>query len=286
MDDRVRGAASTVEAGHLEHLLHHPAPVGQAVEVNDEVDRLVQLVVSHLRRQPVLACTEVERQLVERSLRGGGVHGGERRLAVRHRLQHRHSCIAVTYLTAHQPVGAVPQRVLHLLPLGDRSLALVVGQALLPRLDVRSLTSVEEVELGRILDNDDPGERVERRQACADGGRLPRPGRAGEDDPDLGRTHACPQQVGDLYRKHVHCHEIVQGDFAERVPSDGERDVLRDVARGCQAKPLTETHHEHRHLAVELTLGSASRSSEVPKPSVEVSLRTPQALSDQFHRSV
>ncbi len=85
-----------------------------------------------------------------------GVHRRQRRLAVRHRLQHRHRTVGVAHLAEHQPVRPIPQRVLHLLARRDRTLALVVRQALLPRLDVRVQHRVEEVELGGVLDDHHP----------------------------------------------------------------------------------------------------------------------------------
>ena len=103
--DRVRRAALAVEAGDLDDLDDHTAAVDATVEVNDEVDRLVQLAVRHLGRETILARAEVQGELVERADCGRRVDGGQRRLAVRHRLQHRNRRVGVADLTAHQPVG-------------------------------------------------------------------------------------------------------------------------------------------------------------------------------------
>ncbi len=60
--------------------------------------------------------------------------------------------------------------------------------------------------------------------------------------------------------------EIGKRDLAERVAAERERDVLRDVTCRREAQPVTEPHHEHRHLAVELPLRPAGRASEVRQP--------------------
>ena len=71
-----------------------------------------------------------------------------------HRLQHRDRCVGVADLSAHQPVGPITKRVLHLLPLSDGPFAFVVGEARLPRLDVGMQDRIEQVEFRCVLDHD------------------------------------------------------------------------------------------------------------------------------------
>ena len=152
---------------------------------------------------------------------------------------------------------------LDLLALRDRALALVVGQALLPRLDIRMQHRIEHVQLCGVFDDHDPFQRVELRQTGTHQRRLARTGRPGEHDPDLRRTHARPKKLGNDVGQHLQPDQISQSHLAQRVAPQRERDMLRNVAGSSQTQTVSETHHQQRYLTVELTFRASCGAGQM-----------------------
>ena len=94
-----------------------------------------------------------------------------------HRLEHVEGG-AVADLTDDDAVGAHPQRVAHQVADGDRALALDVRRA---RLQAQHVLLVQ-LELGGVLDGDDPLVVGDEAGQDVEQGRLARAGAAGDDD--------------------------------------------------------------------------------------------------------
>ena len=115
------------------------------------------------------------------------VHGRQARMAVLHRQQHLAGRVAVADLADDQPVRVEPQGVADQLALGDLADALDVGLPRLPLQHRRGARRVgAQVELARVLDDDDAGVGCEHVRHRPHERRLAGTGLAGDDHPHAG----------------------------------------------------------------------------------------------------
>ena len=145
------------------------------------------------------------------------VAGRERAvLAGRHRLDHVQRLAGAT-LADDDPVGAHVQRVAQQVADRDLALALEVRRARLERDDV----VLAELELGGVLDRDDPLVVGDERREHVEGRRLARAGAAGHEDVEAG-LDARAEEVEHLGRGGPEADEVVDGVRPCRELPDGD----------------------------------------------------------------
>ena len=226
-----------------DHLALHPLDLGdldhtagavvEPVELDDEVERGGDVAPDRAQRQLVARHQDHRLDAVESIAGRVRVHGRERALVARvHRLEHVER-LGAANLADDDPVGPHAERVAD--EIADRDLALALD-VLRPRLEPEHVPLVE-LELGRVLDRDDPvavghrlGEGVQKR-------RLAGAGAARDQDVQL-RLDAALEERGRVFGdrpdldqlRHV---ESVLRELADRQqrPRQGQRRDDRVHAR-------------------------------------------------------
>ena len=146
-----------------------------------------------------------------------GVAGRQRPVvAGGHRLEHVER-LAGTTLADDDPVGAHVHRVPQQVADRDLALALEVRRARLERDHVL----LAELELGRVLDRDDPLVVGDERREDVEGRRLAGAGAARDEDVEAG-LDAGPQELEHLRRRRPEADEVVDGERLGRELPDGD----------------------------------------------------------------
>ncbi len=185
--------------------------------VDDQVDRRRDLVADRPQRQLVAGHQDHRLEPAEHVRRGVGVAGRQRAvLAGRHRLEHVEG-LARTTLADDDPVGSHVQAVAQQVADGDLAHALEVRRAGLELDDVRLV----ELQLGGILDRDDPLVLGDERRQHVEGRRLARSGPAGDEDVEP-RLDAGPQELEHLGRRRPEADQVVDRDRLRRELPDGD----------------------------------------------------------------
>ena len=187
--------------------------------MDDQVDRRRDLVADRPQRQLVAGHQDHRLEPSEHVRRGVGVAGRQRAvLAGRHRLEHVEG-LARTTLADDDPVGSHVQPVAQQVPDGDLAQALEVRRARLELHDVRLV----ELQLGGILDGDDPLVLGDERRQDVEGRRLARAGAAGHEDVEP-CLDADAQELEHLGRRRPEADEVVDRDrLCRELPHRDDR---------------------------------------------------------------
>ena len=181
---------------HLRDLDHTAGAVVEPVELDHEVERGGDVAPDRAQRQLVARHQDHRLEAVESVAGRVRMHGRERALVARvHRLEHVER-LGAANLADDDPVGPHPERVPD--EIADRDLPLALD-VLRPRLEPEHVPLVE-LELGRVLDRDDPVAVGHRLGKGVQERRLARAGSARDQDVQL-RLDAALEERGRLLRE-------------------------------------------------------------------------------------
>ena len=185
------------------------------------------------RSMPAISTIVSRRESVSRG--AVGVQGADRAVVAGvHRLQHVERG-GVADLADDDPVRAHAQAVAHQVADRDLAPALDVGRARLEADDVLLV----QLQLGGVLDGDDPLVVGDERRQHVERGRLAGAGAAGDDDVEP-TAHARLEEVGGLRGQRADVDEVVDGEHVGGELADGQGRAVdgqrRDhgVDRGCR----------------------------------------------------
>ena len=245
---------SVREPADLRDLQDSSGVVPQPPQMDQDVDRRRDLSADRLDRQ-FHTHQRHRLQAAQHIRRTVGVPRGHRHVAGVHRLQHVDR-LPAAHFTHDDPVGAHPQRRADQVP--DRDGAQPV-KAALPRLHPHQILHVADLQLGVVLDRDDPlvlrhelGERVQER-------RLARSCSTAHEDIAAG-GHRLLKKGRDLLRDRAEGDQFPDPDRVLRKPADRhERPAQRrGLHHDVHARPVRQPRVRDRRRCIDRSVATCN----------------------------
>ena len=225
-EDVLHGDHVHLHSGDLADRRHLAGAVREARLLDDEVDGVGDLVADRPDGQLHSAHQHHRLEPRQRIARRVRMQGGERAVVPGvHGLQHVER-LAAAALAHHDPVRPHAQGVADEIANGDLALSLDVRR---PRLELDPVL-LGKLQLGRVLDGDDPFLRGDVAGQDVEQGGLPGARTARDDEvaPDL---HAGVEELSHLRRERAEADQIVGGEQLALELADGDAGALQRQRR-------------------------------------------------------
>ena len=252
-------------AGDLADRGDSAPPVGELLDVDEQVQHLGDLAQHRIGRGGVGRALCVDQDLVDGRLGAAGVNGAQRAVhADAHRLQQLHD-LAAAHLADDDPVGRHPQGRLAQVVHADFADALGVGGACLERERARVQAGFAQMQLERVLDGHHQVALGHLGQQGPDQRGLARPGAADHQHVrGIGRVHRAAEQRQHLLCDRARRQQLLQRRIQHAVTPDHHGGVLGHRGDGEQPMTRSEPQVEYRRGHVEAARGLPSRGRQVP----------------------